>query len=139
MAYRKDWGNTPQVGPQGFARTVKTIGRAVTIGTTDNVTGNTVGAFTVPPGFTVQSLYAVSSDLDSGAGMVVNIGDSAVAARLLSASALGQNTTAVTTVAAAGLLYKYTAETEILITISTQAATPVAGTITIYLTGFIDN
>jgi len=139
MAYRKDWGNSPQIGPQGFARTMKTIGRVVTIGTSDNVTANTVGAFTVPAGFTVTSIYVVTTDLDSGAAMLVTIGDSASAARYLASSNVGQSTTASTTLAAAGLLYKNTAETEVLITIATQAGTAVAGTMTIYLTGFIDN
>jgi hypothetical protein len=44
-----------------------------------------------------------------------------------------------TTLAAAGLLYKAPAETEVLITIGTQAAGNVVGTLDTYLTGFIDN
>ena len=59
MAYtRKDWSQ-PQGGGQGFARTMKTFGRVVTIGTADNVTGSSIGAFTVPAGFVVTSILAV--------------------------------------------------------------------------------
>ena len=131
MAYRKDWGNSPQIGGQGFARTVKTIGRAVTISAADSVSTNTVGAFTVPAGFTVTSIIVISTALGS---IAFTIGDSGSANRYLTTGV--QSATNVT-LATAGLLYKNTTETEVLITIGTGAAT--AGTITVYITGFIDN
>jgi hypothetical protein len=43
------------------------------------------------------------------------------------------------TLAAAGLLYKAPSETEVLVTIGTQAAGNVVGTLDTYLTGYIDN
>ena len=55
MVYRKDWAQS-QTGGQGFARTMKTLGRRVNVSATDDVTGNTVGAFTVPPGFVVTGI-----------------------------------------------------------------------------------
>lgn len=137
MAYRKDWGQ-PQVGGQGFARTNKTIGRTVAISTADNVTGNTIGAFMVPAGFVVTGIIAVATDMDSGAAMLVNVGDAGSGARYLS----GLNTQAAvtsTTLASTGLLYKNTVDTEVLVTIGTQAGTAVAGTIDLRLIGYMDN
>lgn len=136
MAYRKDWGQ-PQVGNQGFAGTMKTIGRVVNIGTADNVTGNTIGAFKVPAGFMVTGIAAVSSDLDTATALVLSVGDAASGTRYLSSSAVGQSTTAVTALAATGLLFLNVVDTEILITVTTQSATFVAGTLSLYLTGFI--
>lgn len=137
MAYRKDW-TQPQVGGQGFARTNKTIGRTVAISVADNVTGNTIGAFTVPAGFVVTGIIAVATDMDSGTAMLLNIGDAGSASRYFS----GLNTQAAITtqtLASTGLLFKNTVETEVLITIGTQAGTAVAGTVDLRLVGYIDN
>jgi hypothetical protein len=137
---RKDWIQ-PQSGGQGFARTMKTFGRVVNVSVADNVTGTVIGAFTVPAGFVVTSILAVPTDMDSGTAMTISVGDAASGTRFLSASTMGQagtlTTTALTT--ATGLLFKYTTETEIQVTITLQATTAVAGTIALYLTGFIDN
>lgn len=135
MAYRKDWIQ-PQVGPMGFAGTQKVIGRVVNISVADNVTANTIGAFKVPAGFTVTGIIAVATDMDSGTAMLLNIGDAASASRYFS----GLNTQAAITtqtLAAAGLLFLNTVDTEILITIGTQAGTAVAGTVALYLIGFM--
>jgi hypothetical protein len=75
--------------------------------------------------------------MDSGAAMLLNIGDAGNASRYFS----GLNTQAAVTqtaLAAAGLLFKNTVDTEILITIGTQAATPVAGTVDLRLSGYMD-
>lgn len=136
MAYRKDWGQ-PQVGPQGFARNMKVIGRTVTITVADNVTANTIGAFVLPAGFTVTGILGSATDMDSGAAMLITVGDAANAARYV-ASVSAQAAITSWTLAAAGLLFKNTVDTEVLITIATQAATAVAGTATIYLQGFMD-
>jgi len=140
MTYRKDWGQ-PQVGGQGFARTRKTMGRTVTIGTADNVTNNTIGAFMVPAGFVVTGIIAVASDLDSGGSpaLALSVGDSGSATRYLSSSNIGQAGASTTTLASTGLLFKNTVDTEILVTVSTQSATAVAGTLDLRLEGYMDN
>lgn len=135
MAYRKDWGQ-PQAGLLGEARTLKMFGRVVTIGTADNVTGNTVGAFMVPAGFTVTAIQGSATDMDSGTAMLVTVGDSGSANRLVTSLNTQAAVTSLT-LAAAGLFYTFTTDTEILITIATQAGTPVAGTMTIFLTGYV--
>lgn len=140
MVYRRDWGQ-PQVGPMGFMGTRKVIGRVVTINaiavTGDNITGNTVGAFKVPAGFTVTGIIAVNTQLDSGAGLVLSIGDAASAGRYISASTAFRSAATNVTLAATGLLFLNILDTEILITIGTQSATPVAGTIALYLDGWM--
>lgn len=136
MTYRKDWAQ-PQTGPMGFANNSKTIGRRVTLSATDLVTANTVGAFRVPAGFTVTGIIAVPTDMDSGAALTLSVGDAALGTRYLNASTMGQAATTVTTLATTGLLFLNTAETEILITCTLQGAASVAGTLDLYLIGFM--
>lgn len=136
MAYRKDWIQ-PQVGSMGFACTMKTIGRVVTLSATDLVTANTVGAFKVPAGFTVTGIIAVPTDMDSGAALTLSVGDAALGTRYLSASTMGQAATTTTTLAATGLLFLNTVDTEIIITCTLQGAASVAGTVALYLVGFM--
>ena len=135
MTYRRDWGQ-PQVGPMGFESTMKTIGRVVTINTADNVTGNTIGAFKVPAGFTVTGIFGSATDMDSGAAMLITIGDAGSANRYVTSLNTQAAVTSLT-LAAAGLLFLNVTDTEILITIATQAGTALAGTVTIYLVGFM--
>lgn len=136
MTYRKDWGQ-PQLGPMGFVGTRKTIGRVVTLAAADLVTGNTVGAFKVPAGFTVTGIIAVPTDMDSGAALTLSVGDAASGTRYLNASTMGQAATTVTTLAATGLLFLNTVDTEILVTCTLQGSSSVAGTLALYLEGFI--
>lgn len=135
MAYRKDWGQ-PQAGGYGGARSMKTFGRVAAVSVADNVTGNTIGAFMVPAGFTPTGIVGSATDMDTGTAMLITVGDSGNAARLV-ASLNTQAAVTSLTLAAAGLLYQYPADTEVLITIATQAGTPVAGTVAVFLTGFM--
>lgn len=135
MAYRKDWGQ-PQVGGQGFARTMKMLGRTVAISVADNVTANTIGAFVLPAGFVVTSMLAANTDMDTGATMTFSIGDAASSTRYLAATS-GQ-AVGTPVLAATGLLFKNTVDTEVLVTVVVQAATPVAGTIDIRFQGYMD-
>lgn len=136
MTYRKDWGQ-PQAGQLGAIDTMKTIGRVVTLNATDLVTGNTVGAFKVPAGFTVTGIIAVPTDMDSGAALTLSVGDAASGTRYLNASTMGQAATTVTTLASTGLLFLNTVDTEILVTCTLQGSSSVAGTLALYLVGFI--
>jgi hypothetical protein len=136
MAYRKDWIQ-PQVGPMGFAGTAKVVGRVITLNATDLVTGNTVGAFKFPAGFQVMTMIAVPTDMDSGAALTLSVGDAALGTRYLNASTMGQAATTTTTIAATGLFFVNTVDTECLITCTLQGAASVAGTLTLYFTGFM--
>lgn len=138
MATRVDY-RQPQAGGAGYARTAKTFGRRVTMKTTDLALNAVVAAFKVPAGFTVTGIIAVATDMDTNGSptLALSVGDSGSATRHLSSSTIGQGGTSTQTLASTGLLYQYTAESEILITASTAAATAAAGTIDLYLTGFM--
>lgn len=138
MATRVDY-HQPQAGGAGYARTAKTFGRRVTMKTTDLALNAVVAAFKVPAGFTVTGIIAVATDMDTNGSptLALSVGDSGSATRHLSSSTIGQAGTSTQTLASTGLLYQYTAESEILITASTAAATAAAGTIDLYLTGFM--
>jgi hypothetical protein len=136
MTYRKDWGQ-PQGGPEGFANTMKSYGRTVNLAATDMVTGNTVGAFKVPAGFTVTGIVAVASDMDGVTTLTISVGDAASGTRYLNASTIGQTGASTFTLAAAGVGFLNAVDTEILVTCTLQTATPLAGTLLLYLSGFI--
>lgn len=138
MATRTDF-TQPQAGLQGFARTNKTYGRRVALATTDLATGSIVEAFVVPAGFTVTGIIAVATDMDSNGSptLALSVGDAGSSTRHLSSSTIGQAGTTTQTLASTGLLYAYTADTKILVTATTGSATAVAGTLDLYLTGFV--
>jgi hypothetical protein len=118
---------------------MKAYGRRVTMQAGDLTTGNVVEAFTVPAGFTVTGIIAVASDMDTNGSptLALSVGDSGSSTRFLSSSTVGQAGTSTQTVASTGLLYAYTADTKILVTATTGSATAAAGTLDLYLTGFV--
>jgi hypothetical protein len=65
------------------------------------------------------------------------VGDSGSSVRHLSSSTIGQAGTTTQTLASTGLLYNYTTDTKILVTATTGSATAVAGTLDLYLQGFM--
>lgn len=137
MATRTDF-TQPQAGLLGEARTMKTLGRRVTVLAADLVTGNIIEAFVVPAGFTVTGIIASSTDLDAGTNaMTLSVGDAGSGTRFLSASNIGQGGTSTQTLASTGLLFAYTADTKILITITLGPTVAAAGTIDLYLQGFV--
>jgi hypothetical protein len=69
--------------------------------------------------------------------LAFHVGDSGDDDRFLSASNIGQAGTTATTLASTGVLYQFTAETEIVVKTSTAAATAAAGTLDLYLIGFM--
>jgi hypothetical protein len=129
----------PQVGPQGFARTVKTLGGAFAIATTDLALNRTTALFVAPKGFVVTGVYLALTDVDTNGSptVAVKLGDAGDDDRYVAASTIGQAGGSTTTLASTGLYYECTADTEIVLTASTAAATAAAGTATAYLTGFI--
>ncbi|BBB99394.1 hypothetical protein [Bradyrhizobium elkanii] len=131
----------PQAGGQGFARTKKVFGGTVNLLTTDLVTTAITAICRVPAGFIATNLFASASDMDTNGTptLALNIGDAGSAARLLSASTIGQAGTSTSTIATTGAYYQFTADTDILLQPSTNSATAAAGTLTFYLEGFMAN
>lgn len=131
----------PQVGSQGFSRTVKILGGPIAITAADNVTGGFVALMRVPLGFVLTGVYLALTDIDTNGSpaVLVTLGDAGDDDRIVASSNIGQAGGSTTTLASTGLYYKYTADTDILLKIATQSATAAAGTVTCYLTGFIGN
>jgi hypothetical protein len=133
----------PQAGAQGFARTRKVIGGAASVGgvNANDLTLNAQTAlFRVPKDFVITGWFGPNiPKLDSGAALVINIGDIGNTARLLSASTIGQAGGALPAIAAGALYYQYPADTDVLMTVGTAAAGAQASPnpVTIYLEGFI--
>lgn len=138
MADRVAYGQ-PQVGNQGFARTMKTLGGAVALLAADPVAANTVQVMVVPKGFVCTGVYLALTDIDTNGSPTVTatLGDAASSARLVASSTIGQAGGSTTTLAATGLYYEYTADTPIVLTFPVGSATAAAGTATTYLTGFM--
>lgn len=136
MTTRTDF-TQPQQGLGGTARNMKAFGRRVTLAAADLVTANIVEAFIVPAGFTVTGIIAVASDMDSGSALTLSVGDSGSGTRFLNASTIGQTGATTQTLATTGLLYAFTADTKILVTCTLQGSSSVAGTLDLYLTGFV--
>ncbi len=133
----------PQTGPQGFARTNKHMGGTTAIVAGDLVAGGVVQLFIVPKGFVATGCYVAADKLDTdGAPTVtVQIGDSGSATRFtaaLTTAQAGGNTGTTNAIAATGLYYKFLADTIIQATFVAGAATPAAGNLTVYLSGFMD-
>jgi len=138
MATRIDYSQ-PQQGLLGGARNQKVYGRRVNLAAADLATGAVVAAFRVPAGFTVTGIIAVASDMDTNGSptLALSVGDAASGTRYLSSSTIGQAGTTTQTLASTGLLFAYTADTDILVTATTGSATAAAGTLDLYLTGFV--
>lgn len=138
MTTRTDF-TQPQGGLLGFSRNMKAFGRRVTLAAADLVTAQIVEAFVVPVGFIATGIIAVATDMDSNGSptLALSVGDSGSATRFLSSSTIGQAGTTTQTLASTGLLFEFTADTKILVTATTGSATAVAGTLDLYLTGFV--
>lgn len=109
---------------------------AVSTAMLDNA-NDEVGLAWVPKGFMPTGIVFNVTDMDSSTGLLFDVGDDGSEARLLSAVS-GQAAATFDTLAAGGLLYKYTARTLIKAYVNTAATTGVAGTIKGVLKGIVD-
>lgn len=139
MADRTAWTTaTPTVG-KGWSRQIQVLGGAIPLVTGDLALNKTVSLFKVPANFTVvnASVFVTDMDTDGSPALVFSIGDANTAARIVSVSTAGQDGGSATIVD--GLNgFQFTAETEILWTTTTASATAAAGTVTIFIHGYID-
>ena len=139
MADRTAWTTaTPTVG-KGWSRQIQALGGAIPLVTGDLALNKTVSLFKVPANFTVvnASVFVTDMDTNGSPALVFSIGDANTAARIVSVSTAGQAGGSATIVA--GLNgFQFTAETEILWTTTTASATAAAGTVTIFIHGYID-
>lgn len=124
----------PQVGGHGFARTKKVFGNLVTLIAADVALNAQVAIFRAPKGFMLQSWSGTIGDIDSGATLMLAIGDAASNNRFLAANAIGQAGGALPALALSGanLPYEFTDDTDILLT-ATVAAAGLGPTPTVYI------
>ena len=130
----------PQRGLTGPAGNVKTFDFGTqTIAAADLALDRVVALGKIPSGFVLMSIIYVVTDMDTNGApaLAFDIGDSGSAARFVSAATTGQAGGTGTTLAAAGLYYEFTAETEILWHTQTASATAAAGTIRLFMTGYV--
>ncbi|SFV19426.1 hypothetical protein [Bradyrhizobium arachidis] len=129
----------PQVGGQGFARTKKVFGNTITHQAADVVLNAQTAVLRVPRGFILTGLLGSIGDLDTGTTLTLSLGDAGSNNRFFSASTIGQAGGAVPALAATGLLYEFTDDTDILLTAAAAAtAFPAAGaTSTILMEGYM--
>jgi hypothetical protein len=137
MTTRTDF-TQPQTGLQGDARSVKMLGRRVTLAAADLVTGNIVEAFVVPAGFTVIGILAVASDMDSGAALTLSVGDAAAALASSTHPPSARQAPPRQRLRRPAFSITYTTDTKILVTCTLQGSSSVAGTLDLYLQGFVN-
>lgn len=99
-----------------------------------------VGLFYLPKGAVVTGILAKATDMDTNGSpaLAFDIGDDSDEDRFLAASTIGQAGTATSTLAAAGVMHKYTAATLVKAYVQTAAATGAAGTLTVAIRYFVD-
>lgn len=129
--------NATRFGP-GQARQVLCAAAIKALATTelDNANDGTE-MFWVPKGAVICGILLRVTDMDESTGLLFDVGDSVDDDRLLQAFS-GQAAGASTALAAAGFLYKYDADTKIILSVNTAATTPAAGTAYLCVYYFMD-
>lgn len=131
----------PQVGSQGFKRTMKAFGGTFAISAVDVTTiNNTIQLFDIPDGFVPLGLSAIATDMDTGSpALTLSLGYTGSTAAFLSASTIGQAGTTTQTLVAAASGVKLSGVTRVQLLVAAAAATPAAGTLIVWLWGAMDN
>lgn len=123
IAYRQ-----PQAGSQGFARTKKVFGSTATFVAGDLPINTSTAVMRVPRGFVLQAISGTWGDVDSGATLSMSLGDAGTTgvaanlARFTATATTMQAGGAVGALAAAGLLYEFPDDTDILATATVAGA-----------------
>ena len=114
--------------------------RGASLLTTDLAINRTVGLLIAPANFVVTGVSFTITDVDTNGTPThaYSIGIAGTPALLVAIATTGQAGGTTTTLAAAGLNYKFAADTEVIMTTTTAAATAAAGTITFQLEGYIE-
>ena len=119
----------PAVGI-GWNRQHITATSQVAVATGDLALNGTIDLLKVPKNAIIISLrIPAAAALDTGAALVVSVGDAAVPARLMAGSTFGQGVVGDATLLTSGFLYQYPADTVVTAKVTTGAGTPVAGTV----------
>ena len=131
--------NTVGRGSEAGVRKVIPI-RSAAILTTDLALNRTVGLLVAPAGFVVTGHTLVISDIDTNATPThsFTIGIAGTPDLLATSATTGRTGGTLTSLAAAGLYFKFPENTEIVFTTTAAAATAAAGTVSYFLEGFME-
>mgnify|MGYP001558857088 CR=1 FL=1 len=136
FATRKSQNAFGGTGP-GWARQIIHDVTVVELPTTALQTGDITWLTYIPAGAVIVDGYVACDDLDTGASLAYNIGDSTTTNLFFSTTTTGQSATSSTMLAGARYT-KYAAATRVKATITTTAETAAAGTMIFGLSYFID-
>lgn len=126
----------PDIGLAGAIMSIDSGDVAVT--TSDNELNDLVKVFRAKKGFCVTGAMMQATDMDGSSGIVMALGDAVVGDRFITNATIGQAGGFTSTLAAAGALYEFTADTDIYIKFTTgPSGTPAAGTVRAVLFGFM--
>ena len=124
----------------GNARnTVNIDSKDIGIAAANTALDSKIKAFRVRKGFCVTGAILKSTDIDTNGSpaVLLDLGDLDDDDRFIAASNIGQAGGQTATLAAAGIGYIFTADTDVYIKMSTAAATGAAGTVRAVLTGYM--
>jgi|GEM_PF-4170650 len=134
----------------GWRHSCYAVTNTGSIGTANLALNKTTSILRVPKGFQPTDIRIDLTDMDSDTALVVTVGDAGYGVasdplyqaadydRLVTVNTTGQTGGSITALASTGFLYKYPAETDIILTVTTAAGTPVAGTFKAALFGKIE-
>lgn len=132
------YSSNQPVAWHGTYRNKKVYGGTIAILAADVTTiNNTTQLFTVPKGFTITDFHLDVTSLAASA-LTLSVGDATLATRLLNASTIGVAGGKVDVLPATVIGFKFPADTDIQLTATAAAVTPAAGTLILFLEGFID-
>lgn len=122
----------------GWAREVVCATAIVALTTTNLGLNNLINLFNVPKGAVIVDAKLGATDMDSATSLVFDVGDATTADLLITAVTTGQSAGLTAALAYTGHLYKYTAQTMLILKVHTAPGTPVAGTVTVSVMYFVD-
>lgn len=108
------------------------VGEEITVTAAQLTLNALFGSIKIPKGAVVIGSHVMSTDVDTNGSpaVILAVGDSGTANRLLSGATVGQAGGLYNTLATTGYAYQYTAETLVQIKVTTAPATAAAGTLT---------
>lgn len=141
MATSTQLTNRAATAAPGMGGSVKAFRATIALATGDLDLNDVHQAMDLPAGTTITggAIWATDMDSNGAPALAFNVGDSGSASRYFAASTVGQAGTASTALAVTGYGHTTTAKTRVTVTVSTAAATAVAGTLNIVLFGTVSD
>lgn len=126
-------------GNTGWAKREIVIDTTTTIATGGLAAGKSNRVSRAPKGFVLTGYRIDVTDADTNGSPAITqkLGDAGDDDRIMAAATIGQAGGSSNTLASTGFLYEYTADTDILLTTGTAAATAAAQTVKLALFGYM--